>query len=138
VRDPHELADGYVALWNESDPERRRELIADLWTEDCRHILQPPQEMREIAARPGIGLTARLEADGHAELESRAASAYEQFVAQGAFHFRRRDNVERLEDVVKFNWEMVSPDGDVAAVGLEFLVLAPDGRIRRDYQFIES
>jgi hypothetical protein len=23
-------------------------------------------------------------------------------------------------------------------VGLEFLVLAPDGRIRRDYQFIES
>jgi hypothetical protein len=25
-----------------------------------------------------------------------------------------------------------------AGVGLEFLVLAPDGRIRRDYQFIES
>ena len=30
------------------------------WTEDGRHILQPPQEIRGIAARPGIGLAAIL------------------------------------------------------------------------------
>jgi hypothetical protein len=83
-------------------------------------------------------LAARLEARGHAALEARAASAYEEFIAAGQFTFRRRDNVKRLADVVKFNWEMVSKDGEVAGVGLEFLVLAPDGRIRRDYQFIES
>jgi hypothetical protein len=39
---------------------------------------------------------------------------------------------------VKFNWEMVSSDGEAVAVGLEFLVLDPDGRIRLDYQFIET
>jgi hypothetical protein len=44
----------------------------------------------------------------------------------------------RIADVVKFNWEAVSADGEVAGVGLAFLVLAPDGRIRLDYQFIES
>jgi hypothetical protein len=33
---------------------------------------------------------------------------------------------------------MVSKSGDVAGVGLEFLLIAPDGRIRTDYQFIES
>ena len=55
-------------------------MIAELWTEDGAHILQPPQEMREIAARPGIGLAARLEARGHAELEARVASAYEHWV----------------------------------------------------------
>jgi hypothetical protein len=43
-----------------------------------------------------------------------------------------------VADVVKFNWEMVSTDGEVVGVGLEFLVLGPDGQIRRDYQFIES
>jgi hypothetical protein len=133
-----ELADRYVALWNEPDPDSRRQLIAELWTEDGTHILQPPQEIREIAARPGIGLTATLEARGHAALEARATSAYEEFVAPGSFSFRRRDNVERLADVVKFNWEMISTGGEVAAVGLEFLILGPDGRIRRDYQFIES
>jgi hypothetical protein len=136
--EPNELADRYVALWNEPDRDRRSQTVAELWTEDGAHILQPPQEVREIAARPGIGLAARLEARGHAALEARAASAYEEFIAAGRFTFRRRDNVQRLADVVKFNWEMVSKDGEVAGVGLEFLVLAPDGRIRRDYQFIES
>jgi hypothetical protein len=136
--DPNELADRYVALWNEPDRDRRREAVRTLWLEDGAHILQPPQEVREIAARPGIGLTARLEAQGHAALEARATSAYEEFIAPGRFSFRRRDNVERLADVVKFNWEMVSTDGEVAGVGLEFLVLAPDGRIQRDYQFIEG
>jgi hypothetical protein len=138
MTDPGELADLYFALWNEPDPDRRRELIVELWSEDGVHILQPPQEMREIAARPGIGLAATLEARGHAALEARATTVYEEFVARGAFSFRQRDNVERVADVVKFNWEMVTTDGEVAAVGLGFLVLAPDGRIRRDYQFIES
>jgi hypothetical protein len=32
----------------------------------------------------------------------------------------------------------VSADGEVAGVGLAILVLTPDGRIRLDYQFIES
>jgi hypothetical protein len=131
-----DLADRYVALWNERDGGRRRQLIAGLWAEDGEHILQPPDEMREIAARPGIGLTARLDARGHAALEARATSAHEQFVAPGRFSFRRRDDVEQVADVVTFSWEMVSSDGEVAGRGLEVMVLAADGRIERDYQFI--
>jgi hypothetical protein len=78
MNDPNELADRYVALWNEPDPARRRELVAGLWTEAGAHLLQPPAEVREIAARPGIGLTARFEAVGHAALEARAASAHDE------------------------------------------------------------
>jgi hypothetical protein len=133
-----QLADRYVALWNEADPERRRRMIAELWTEDGSQILQPPEEMREIAASAGIGMAATLEARGHAELEARAATSYEQWVGCVGLGFRRRDDVYRLHDVVKFHWEAVSPDGEVAAVGLVFLVLGSDGRIRRDYAFIES
>ena len=44
----------------------------------------------------------------------------------------------RLHEVVKFHWEAVAPDGEVTAVGLVFLALGTDGRIRRDYVFIES
>jgi hypothetical protein len=52
--------------------------------------------------------------------------------------FRARDNAAGMDDVVKFNWEMVRiSDGEVAGVGLEILVLDDDGRIRIDYQFIE-
>jgi hypothetical protein len=131
-----DLAERYVALWNEPDTDGRRRLIAELWTEDGRHILQPPQEIREIAARPGIGLSAILEARGYEEIEARAASAYEHWVGSEGLSFRGRDDAERLGDVVKFHWEAVAKDGTVFAVGLNFLLLAADGRIERDYTFV--
>lgn len=135
-RSTAELAEKYLALWNEPDADRRRRMIAELWTEDGRHILQPPQEIREVAARPGLGLTAVLEARGYAELEARAATAYEQWVGSEELSFRRRDDAERLRDVVKFHWEAIAKDGEVFAVGLNFLVIAADGRIQRDYTFV--
>jgi hypothetical protein len=137
-RRANELADRYLALWNEPNAERRRQMIAELWSEDGSHILQPPQEIRGVAARPGLGLTPILEARGHSELEARAATAYEHWVESGELSFRRRDDLEHLDDVIKFRWEAVSKDGEVTAVGLAFLTLAPNGRIKRDYQFIES
>ena len=137
INQAEQLADRYLALWNEADPERRRRLIAELWTEDGAQILQPPLEMRAIAASAGIGMAATLEAQGHAELEARAATSYEEWVGSAGLSFRRRDDVYRLHEVVKFHWEAVSPDGEVMAVGLVFVVLGADGRIRRDYVFIE-
>ena len=130
------LAERYVALWNEPDADRRRHMIAGLWAEDGRHILQPPQGFHEIAAQPGIALTAILEARGYEEIEARAASAYEHWVGSEGLSFRGRDDADRLADVVKLHWEAVAKDGTVAAVGLSFLVLAADGRIERDYTFI--
>ena len=138
TRQAEQLADRYLALWNEPDADRRQRMIVELWTEDGSQILQPPQEMREIAASPGLGLAATLEARGHAELEARAATSYEHWVGSEGLSFRGRDDVDRLNDVVKFHWEAVSPGGEVTAVGLVFLVLGADGRIRRDYVFIES
>jgi hypothetical protein len=131
-----QLAEKYVALWNEPDADRRRRMIAELWTKEGRHILQPPQEMREIAARPGLAMTAILEARGYEEIEARAASVYDHWVGSEGLGFRGRDDVERLGDVVKFHWEAVAGDGEVVAVGLDFLVLAADGRIERDYTFV--
>jgi hypothetical protein len=131
-----ELAERYVALWNEPDAGRRRRMIAELWTPDGRHILQPPQEIRAIAARPGLAITAILEARGYEEIEARAASAYEHWVGSEGLSFRGRDDAERLGDVVKLHWEAVAKGGEVFAVGLSFLVLAANGRIERDYTFV--
>ncbi|MBN2839635.1 MAG: hypothetical protein JXP37_01580, partial [Coriobacteriia bacterium] len=114
------LAEKYLALWNEPDADRRRRMIAELWREDGRHFLQPPQEIRGIAAQPGIGLTAILEARGHEEIEARAASAHGHWVGSEGLSFRRRDDAERLGDVVKFHWEAVAQDGEVFGVGLNF------------------
>jgi hypothetical protein len=136
VNDSRELADCYAAIWNEPDADRRRSAVAALWTDDAVHVLQPPQQVQEAAS--ALDVTPTFQARGHAELEARVARAYEEFVAPGEFSFRPQDNAARLGDVVKFGWEMVSSSGEVAGVGLEFVILDADGRIRADYQFIES
>ena len=131
-----QISSRYVALWNEPDADRRRRMIAELWTENGRHILQPPQEIRAIAAQPGIAMTAILEAQGHEQIEARAASAHGHWVGSEGLNFRGRDDADRLGDAVKLHWEAIAKDGTVAAAGLSFLVLAADGRIERDYTFI--
>ena len=136
MTDTHTFVENYLALWNEPDADQRRRMIAELWTEDARHILQPPQEIRAIAAQPGIASTAILEARGHEEIDARATSAYEHWVGSEGLAFRGRADAERLGDVVKFHWEAVAADGEVVAVGLVFLVLAAHGRIERDYTFV--
>jgi hypothetical protein len=124
-------------MWNEEDPDARSAAVRELWAHDGAHFLQPPQEMLGVAARIGF-INPVLEARGHHALEARVTRAHEEFVAAGEFRFRQRDDAMHIGDVIKFGWEMVpASGGDAAAMGLEFLLLDPDGRIRRDYQFIE-
>ncbi|WP_327001702.1 hypothetical protein OHA72_42245 [Dactylosporangium sp. NBC_01737] len=136
--DLQNLTDRYVAVWGEPDADRRRAAVRELWSDDAVHVLQAPQELRQAAAGLGFDRLV-LEARGHAELESRVARAYHEFVAPGTYVFRARGDADRLRDVVKFRWEMVPRDGGApAGSGLEILVLGADGRIVGDYQFIEG
>ena len=120
-----QLADRYMALWNEPDADRRRRMIAE-------------QEMGEIAASPGIGLAATLEARGHCELQARATTSYEHRVGPEGLSFRARDDARRLGDLVKVHWAAVVDDGSAAAAGLNVLVLAADGRVQRNYTFVDG
>lgn len=129
-----ELVARYAAIWNEPDADRRRALVCELWTEDALHVFQAPQEVLDAAA--ALNVTAIFQARGHGELEDRVARAYRELVAPGEFSFRFAGDPRRVADAVRFSWEMVGADGGVAASGQEFVILAPDGRIRLDYQFI--
>jgi hypothetical protein len=133
-----DLADRYVALWNEPDRDTRRELLRAVWVEDGVHRLDPPKDLRDSAAAIGFRRPA-LEARGYEELEDRVSRAHEEFVAHGEFVFRHVDDVGRIGNLVKFHWQMLRTDGgDVAAAGLEILVVDDDDlRIREDYQFVE-
>lgn len=98
-----DLADRYVALWNEPDRDARRQLLRGLWADNAVHRLQPPEEMRASARAIGFP-DAMLEARGHEQLEWRVSRAYDEFVAPGMHAFRRRDDVARVGNIVKFHW----------------------------------
>jgi len=132
-----ELADRYVAVWNEPDADVRRKTVEELWTEDGVHLLEPPEEIVKRADE--IGVAAILEARGHDDLYRRVTRAYDEFVAPGQFVFRRHGDVAALSDMVKLRWAMMPADGEeVLAVGIDLLLVTADGRIERDYQFIEA
>lgn len=114
-----ELAERYVAAWNEPDPTARRTAIAGLWVPEGEHYVRT------------------LQAKGYEALHQRVTGSHEKNVRDAGFRFVRAGDVQFLRDAVMFHWHMVpAAGGPVAALGLEFLVLAGDGRIAVDYQFI--
>jgi hypothetical protein len=114
------IAQRYIDIWNETDPDARRAQVAALWIEDGTHYVR----LREVR--------------GHADLETRVATSHQTNVAERNYKFELEGGLEQLRDMIKFNWRMVpNGGGAVAATGLIVLLLADDGRVRIDYQFID-
>lgn len=131
----NDLAERYVAVWNESDDGRRRESITALWAKDAVMLLEPPQDI--VASAAALGVTPVLEVRGHDAIEARVRRAYEEFVAPGEIVFRARDGAARLGDIVTLSWDSVSTaDGEVGGGGLEVFALDGESRIKAAYQFI--
>lgn len=116
---PQDLAERYVALWNERDTAARQAQIRAFWAPNGLHFVRT------------------LEVRGYEQLDSRVQSSHEKNVRDGGYVFRAVQNAQILQNVLMFNWEMVpATGGDVAAVGLEFVTLDDQGRATCDYQFI--
>ncbi len=134
MTNPNELADRYVAMFNDPDPERRRASVRELWSAGAVLVLNPPQEVREVADT--LAMRPIFESRGHAELEARVNSAYEQFASK--YEFRRTGEAARLQDVLTFRWEAILRDGgEPDGAGRHVFMLDPDGRIRLDYLFVD-
>ena len=121
MRDIQTFVQDYIAVWNEPDAGKRRQLIRTLWQEDAHHLART------------------LEAVGHAGIEKRVTDAYDKWVKEKGNVFRLQRGVDGHHDTVKLRWEMLpAAGGAVISVGFDFLVLGGDGRIRTGYQFIEA
>jgi hypothetical protein len=109
----------YVEMWNEPDAGLRRRTIEELW------------------APGGANYAPTIEAIGYDAIEARVRRSYEAFVGSGEYRFRLAELPAAHHNAVKVQWEMVGvADGQVASVGLEFLLLGDDGRIISDHQYI--
>jgi hypothetical protein len=120
MSDLNEFVQHYVALWNEPDADRRRAVIAELWSED------------------GVYVNQIAEYQGHDAIADAVLEAHQQFVEAG-YTFVAQDNAVGHHDVARFSWDMVRDGADEPdSIGTEVFVLAKDGRINADYQFIEK
>jgi hypothetical protein len=115
-----DLVHHFVQVWNETDPTQRRATIEAIWAPSGRHLM------------------GAQDVQGYDALEERVRASHQRSVVEGGALFRPPTAIQALQGVVKFRWDMARrEDGEVAAAGVGFIDLAPDGRIACDYLFTE-
>ena len=110
VADVTSIVDTYLAMWNEEDEDRRRELIATAWREDGRYV-DPLQE-----------------AEGHPAIDAMVVGLQGQMPGH---RFTRTSAVDVHHDELRFGWQLAAPDGTVAVAGVDVGSIATDGRVQR-------
>jgi hypothetical protein len=109
------IVEQYIATWNEPDPERRRTLAGQVWTDD------------------GSYLDPLMRGDGPDEIAAMIGAAQAQFPGH---RFELAFGPDAHNDVVRFAWRLVGDGGPVAA-GVDFATVAGDGRLRAVTGFLE-
>jgi hypothetical protein len=104
----------YIEGWNEPDPQRRRALVGQTWTDDARYV-DP-----HFAGEGADGIAAMI------------GGVQEQFPGH---RFELVDGPDAHHDRVRFTWHLQGPDGPVA-VGTDFGTIAEDGRLREVTGFL--
>jgi len=100
-----DLVDRYIAIWNETDDERRRDLIARTWTEDSTY------------------LDPMVRGEGRGGIDAMIRGVQAQFPG---LLFRRTSEVDAHNDRVRFAWELGPEGGPALAGGVDFGVIVGD------------
>ncbi len=112
------LVEQYFAMWNETDPRRRRAVIAETWAENAGY------------ADP------LFTAEGHEALDAMVAAVHEQYPG---YRFSLVGVADTHHDRVRWGWELGIPDGSPpVAAGIDFAVIASDGRLREVTGFFKQ
>ena len=111
------VVDQYIAIWNETDAGRRRDLIARTWTEDASY-LDPV-----------------LSGDGHDGIDAMVRGVQARFPGH---RFRCTGVIDTHHDRLRFGWELVGPDDAVVVAGIDVGEVAGDGRLRRITGFFDQ
>jgi SnoaL-like domain len=118
MTDYNELVERYLAVWNEPDADARAKGIAGLWSEDGGYT----DPLATVTGHEGIGAV--------------VAGARDMFPG---FVFRPHGRVDGHHDVARFGWELVpAAGGESVVVGFDVAVIAPDGRLRAVYGFLDK
>jgi len=96
------LVDRYIAMWNETDPDRRRGIISEIWTETASY--RDP----------------KLEAEGREGIDAMVQKVQ---AAYPGHRFKLVSDVDVHHDRLRFTWEVGVEGGPILARGLDFAVV---------------
>src|SRR3974390_1987522 len=106
----NETVAGYIAAWNETEPARRRDIVARTWSDD------------------GSYLDSHRNGKGHAAIDAMIAMVQERFPG---YRFRLASGIEAHHGRLRFSWVAGGTENaPLYFAGTDFAVLASDGRLQ--------
>lgn len=115
--DAENIAQRYIASWNDADGTTRRQLVGGLWTEDARY------------ADP------MMKAEGQDAIAAMIGGVHTQFPG---YQFALTGKVDGHGPYIRFSWSLGPSDGAVIARGTDFAAVAPDGRLAQVTGFLDQ
>jgi hypothetical protein len=110
-----EIADRYIALWNEKDGAVRQSLLAKHWAADATYV------------------DPMMAGNGPKEIDALIGGVHTRFPA---FSFRLISKPDGYGDQVRFSWGLGPEDDDSPIEGTDFVVIK-DGRIQSVSGFLD-
>jgi hypothetical protein len=112
-----DLAEKYLAPWNEADAGRQRDSLTALWAPDCAYF------------------DAQMETRGLEQLAAKAAAVQHGLAARHQI-LAPAERSQRHHNVAHIGWRIAPADGGGnAAAGSTLLIMDEDGRAAAGYQF---
>ena len=111
-----DLIDRYIAMWNETDGERRRDLIARTWTMTPSYV------------------DPMLQSEGRAGIDAMIQVVQAKFPGH---RLSRTGPVEMHHDRVRFTWALAPEGGAAIVTGTDFGVVA-DQRLQAVTGFFDN
>lgn len=116
MSDAHELVERYLAAWNETDPDARRAIVAQVFAEDVTYT----DPLVTVRGRDG--------------LEAAIAAVQGQF---GGMTFGLGGPVDAHHDIARFTWQLGAAGADPIVIGFDVAVIGGDGLISQVLGFLD-
>ena len=113
---PGDLADRYIAMWNETDAGARRQKVAALWAADG-HFIDPVAEGR-----------------GHDQIDAVLGGVQQQFAG---LSFSLVGKPDGFGSHVRLSWQLAAGDGPAVVKGTDIASLAADGKLAKVVGFFD-
>jgi hypothetical protein len=112
-----EIVEQYIECWNQTDPERRRSLIGEVWAADASYT-DPVADVR-----------------GRAAIDAMIAAAQQQFAGLA---FSLGGPVDANHNQARFTWHLGPHGGEPLVIGFDVAVLDASGQIQAVHGFLDQ
>jgi hypothetical protein len=116
MQDIDTLVRRYLEAFNDTNRDRRRTTIAEVWSESCSYV------------DPHVALT------GRDQIDAFIAGVQERFPG---VEFRLAGSIDAHHEQARFTWHAGPPGGKPVAIGFDVIVLE-EGKIGRVYGFLDA